>query len=145
MIQLICPTPALTSLDNSTRTEQIVELVNTYSPIVTKISAEDVEHYLFEEQDDQVIACVRIQRVSWYQWELSHLVTEPEHRGRGLAHRLVRRACQEIRRQGGLVVQCTIRCDGLTSQRVVSRLDFTPGVRFVGLSGRELQVWQKPL
>lgn len=126
---------------------EIVEIVNTYSPLVKPITlkrAKD-DQYLALRVDGRMIACVRIEKVSWYEGNISHLVVAPEYRRQGLGRRMVERACKEIRRQRGRVAQATIREDNKASQRLFTSLGFVQGVSFIGPSGRRLGVWQKSL
>ncbi|MBA3604816.1 MAG: N-acetyltransferase [Acidimicrobiia bacterium] len=51
-------------------------------------------------------------------WEFHHTVTEPEHRGQGLAAEVVRAALDDVRANGGRVVPTCWYVDGFMRNHV---------------------------
>lgn len=135
------------STDVESPVQRIVTLVNRYSPISEEITAERVKksRYLLHEVDGVLAGCVKIERVSWYQWEISHLVVDPIFRSQGVGTDLVRQACQEIEEDGGRVAQCTVHEGSVSSERIFRHFGFVEGVRFIGITEKGLRIWQKAL
>jgi len=127
--------------------EQIVELVNQYSPIVRKITLSDVASADYDVivRDTIVIACVKTAKLSWYQTELSHLVVRPEHRRRGNARSLLRRTCEKVKTNKGRLIQVTIRRDNRPCMSLFETEGFRHVNTFTGLSGTPLGIWQRVL
>src|SRR5688572_20161595 len=101
--------------------EQIATLLNTRNQLVVHYDAARVlqaaDNYLYElSEGEEVIACVELKRVQWYQWELSHLTTAPSVESKGIARRLLERAEDRAKSSGCLVLQCTIRHNNKRSQ-----------------------------
>lgn len=125
----------------------IAQLINQHSPLVVKIDPEEInlDEYARVWIDDELAGCVRVKKVSWYQFEVSHLVVDPNHRRQRRAHLLVDAALESIREQDGRVAQCTIRADNNISKRIFAGHGFQPGIGFTGPSGNHLEIWQRAL
>jgi ribosomal protein S18 acetylase RimI-like enzyme len=126
--------------------QQITELVNRYSPIVRKVSLDDVvsSDYDVIVKDDQVVACIKAAKLSWYQVELTHLVVKPEYRRRGYGRALLRRACETAYTKAR-IVQATIRKDNRPSMALFETEGFRLVNNITGLSGTPVGIWQKVL
>jgi ribosomal protein S18 acetylase RimI-like enzyme len=125
--------------------QQIVELVNQHSPIVRKITLEDVvsANYDFIERRGIILACAKVTKLSWYQAEITHLVVHPEYRRRGHGRAMLRRACQHVVRENARIAQCTIRKDNRPSMSLFETEGFRLVNSITGLSGTEVGIWQK--
>jgi N-acetylglutamate synthase-like GNAT family acetyltransferase len=93
---------------------QIAELVNAHNQLNVRYDADRVLRsegtYFFElSETGDVIACVELRRVQWYQLEIDHLTVAPAARARGHAFGLLQRCEAYARERGGRLLQCTIR------------------------------------
>lgn len=128
---------------------QIAQLVNLRNQLVVQYDAESVlksaGNYLYELSDrNEVIACVELKRVQWYQFEIDHLSVASAAEHKGFARKLL--ACAEKRatKTGGRVLQCTIRANNTRSQDLFRQNGFLQVSRFFyPQSGNNLGVWQK--
>lgn len=129
--------------------QQIIELVNTHSPLVRKIGLAEVvknlDNYHVVAGDGLILACVKLTKVSWYQVEISHLVAHPDYRRQGHGRLAVRKALDKALTDGARLAQCTIRCGNEASERLFRHVGFQPAAIFTGPSGHRLQVWQRVL
>src|SRR6266568_361473 len=96
--------------------KQIAALLNARNQLVVQYDADRVletaANYLCElSVDGDVVGCVEVKRVQWYQFEVSHLTTALGAEGRGVAQKLLLRAEEKAKSEGCLVLQCTIRHD----------------------------------
>jgi ribosomal protein S18 acetylase RimI-like enzyme len=119
-------------------------LVNEHSPIIRSIESADPAEYIRTFRGD-LVGCVRVKRVSWYQFEVSHLVVEPAYRRQGIGYSLVNKAVAKIRELGGRLAQCTVPVDNEASIQLFKRAGFRRCETFIGMSGNEIQVWQRAL
>lgn len=126
--------------------QQIVDLVNTHSPIVRKIGLSEVEsnNYDWTEKDGIIVACVKTARLSWYQTELSHFVVRPDYRRRGMGRDLLRRVCEKVRPKAR-IIQVTIRRDNRPCMALFETEGFRHVNTITGLSGTPVGIWQKVL
>jgi ribosomal protein S18 acetylase RimI-like enzyme len=130
---------------------QIAELVNAHNQLSVRYDADRVLRsdgtYFYELSDGgDVIACVELRRVQWYQLEIDHLTVAPAARARGLAFGLLQRCEAQARERGGRLLQCTIREGNAASERLFERNGFTRvGGFFNAATGNNVGVWQKVL
>ena len=125
--------------------DQIANLVNGNSQLAFQLEEVDIDKYAVVRNDDRVIGCIKVEKLSWYQADLSHLVVDKEFRRNGLATELIGTACEKAKKLGARIVQCTIRTDNVPSCCLFQKSGFSSGARFTGPSGKEVQVWQKSL
>jgi N-acetylglutamate synthase-like GNAT family acetyltransferase len=66
---------------------EIAQLLNSRNQLEIPYTGQKVlEHasdYVFDLDDQVVVACVEIKRVQWYQWEICHLSVAETHEGHG--------------------------------------------------------------
>jgi N-acetylglutamate synthase-like GNAT family acetyltransferase len=131
--------------------QQIAELLNARNQLVIRYDAERVLHsannYLYELNDaGEVVACVELKRVQWYQFEIDHLTVSKSVEGHGYARTLVERAEDRARAEGVRVLQCTIRANNRRSQKLFQKNGFDQVSTFYyPTSGNNVGVWQKIL
>ena len=85
-------------------------------------------HFLYELMDNNVIACVELRRVQWYQWEISHLTVDQDHECQGYGSLMIRRAEDEAKKNGAKIIQCTIRIGNIASERAFETNGYEKGV-----------------
>jgi N-acetylglutamate synthase-like GNAT family acetyltransferase len=131
--------------------QQIAALLNARNQLVVHYTAEKVqEHaddYLFQLSDaGDVVACVEVKRVQWYQAEILHLcVAKPEAR-KGRAKQLLASAEELARERGARILQCTIRAGNPESEGLFLSVGFYRVSTFHhDQSGNNVSVLQKVL
>lgn len=84
--------------------KQIANLLNKRNQLVKKYSAkqildaEDDYEYLVENNDN-VVAAVKIKKIQWYQWELCHLTVDEGYEGKGYGTKLINRAEKKAKKK----------------------------------------------
>jgi ribosomal protein S18 acetylase RimI-like enzyme len=77
---------------------------------------------------------------------VSHLTTAPQAEGKGIARKLLSRAEEKARKQGALILQCTIRDSNKRSQELFKRAGFKNVAAFLyPQSGNIVGIWQRVL
>ena len=100
----------------------IASLINERNHLATKHTAASIlqhgDEYLFrkDQVSGEVIACVQVKEVQWYQAEILHLSVHESHEGRGHAKSLMKEAAAKAVDLGARVLQCTIREDNVASR-----------------------------
>jgi RimJ/RimL family protein N-acetyltransferase len=130
--------------------KQVAKLLNDRNQLDGQYTAKEVfecrDNYLFELDDDAVVACVEIKRVQWYQWEISHLSVSEKHQRQGLATRLIRRAEEKAKNGRARIIQCTIRVGNEASEQTFRRSGYREACQFFnGRTKNHVAVWQKVL
>ena len=128
---------------------QISQLLNSQNQLVVEYNEDRIlqsnDNYLYVlSNSDDVIACVELKRVQWYQFEICHLTVAPEVRRKDYGSRLLKQCeeCAKIKR--GRVLQCTIRIDNQPSQKLFAKNGFVQVSQFYYPdSGNSVEVWQK--
>lgn len=134
---------------NSIEAEQIAALLNTRNQLTIKYSPEKVlesaENYLarFASEGD-LVGCVEVKKVQWYQCEILHLTVSDRHVRQGHAKALLGEAETFARARGARVVQCTVRSDNEPSKILFLSCGFTTTAAFFNKhSGNNVLVLQK--
>jgi N-acetylglutamate synthase-like GNAT family acetyltransferase len=104
-----------------THAEQIAALLNERNQLKRKHTRESVlEHagnYICRfSKENNVVACVEVKSVQWYQSEVLHLTVAASQTRKGHAKALLCEAERVARSKGARLLQCTIR-DGNTESR----------------------------
>lgn len=94
---------------------------------------------------NEVVGCVRVRKVQWYQTEILHLSVAPHYRGRGVAWDLMVEAEWRARAIGARLLQCTIRIDNLASCAFFTDCNFSCVSTFCNAQGNKVAVYQKIL
>ena len=134
---------------NYDHAEQIAELLNSQNELVRRYGADLVfksaDDYLYDVSEaGKIIACVELKRVQWYQFEIAHLTVAPAAIRKGFAKGLLRRCEEQAIKQGGRVLQCTIRVGNTPSQTLFEKAGFNQVSQFYyPLSKNDVGVWQK--
>lgn len=128
--------------------EQIAALLNARNQLTKKYDADAVMkesgNYVYRIIDGQVIACVEVKSVQWYQAEILHLTVHKDHEGKGYAKQLLASALDRAKAQKARVAQCTIREDNDRSAKLFAGFGFAQVGRFRNKrSGNNVGVWQK--
>lgn len=129
--------------------KQIANLLNKRNQLVKKYSAkqildaEDDYEYLVENNDN-VVAAVKIKKIQWYQWELCHLTVDEGYEGKGYGTKLINRAEKKAKKEGALIIQCTIREDNIRSKCLFLKEGFKYCSTFIyPVSKNKVEIWQK--
>lgn len=129
--------------------EQIANLLNDRNELTQEYTATRVlqlENRFLYRLDDMgnVMACVEVKKVQWYQFEILHLsVTEAVART-GKAAALLADAERSAEDAGGRILQCTIREGNNSSESFFAKHNYTKTISFLNrASGNRVGVWQK--
>ena len=130
--------------------EQIAQLLNTRNQLAIAYAGKKVSqyanNYLFEVDEGRVVACAKLKKVQWYQWEVCHLSVSATHEGKGLGARLIRRAEEKAEAGNARIIQCTIRAGNVRSERVFRRNGYHETCCFYNpRTANYVAVWQKVL
>lgn len=94
----------------------------------------------------EVIACVEVKKVQWYQTEILHLTVAASHEHQGHAKALLCEAERVARMNGARLLQCTIRVDNTKSRKLFEGFGFSHIGTFLNQgSGNNVGVFQKIL
>jgi len=131
--------------------DQIAALLNERNELTVQYTRQRVlEHagnYICRHSESgEVVACVEVKKVQWYQSEILHLtVTESQER-KGHAKALLCEAERVARANGARLLQCTIRVDNTASRHLFEGSGFLHvGTFFNQGSGNNVGVFQKVL
>ena len=129
--------------------EQIAKLLNDRNQLTQQYTAARVlqlaNRFLYRLDDlGNVIACVEVKKVQWYQFEILHLsVTEAVART-GKAAALLADAERSAEEAGGRVFQCTIREGNTASENFFAKNGYRKTLSFLNhSSGNRVGIWQK--
>lgn len=130
--------------------EQIAQLINKNNKLVNEYSAIDIlnkkKNYIYELLDGKVIGTIRIKKIQWYQAELLHLSVKEEHRGKGLAYRLIQQGEKLAKEKGAKIIQCTIREENIGSIKLFQKLNYIDALTFFyDLTKNKVHIFQKTL
>jgi ribosomal protein S18 acetylase RimI-like enzyme len=108
---------------------------------------QDEQGYLCRcSESGEVIACVEIKRVQWYQWEVRHLTVARAHERQGHARSLLSEAERVAREHGARILQCTIRGGNDRSRGLFEAAGFRLANVFLNeTSGNNVGIFQKVL
>jgi ribosomal protein S18 acetylase RimI-like enzyme len=78
------------------------------------------------EEQGRIIALVNTSRagLNKKRWEIGNVATHPDHRGKGLARQLVRRAIEHARQNGGEICVLDVRDDNPPAYKLYESLGF---------------------
>lgn len=134
-----------------THADQIAALLNERNELTVQYTRQRVlEHahnYLCRYSEaGEVIACVEVKKVQWYQTEILHLTVAASHECQGHAKSLLCEAERAARAKGACLLQCTIRSDNTKSRKLFEGFGFSHiGTFFNQGSGKNVGVFQKIL
>ena len=136
---------------NKKHAKQIADLLNKRSQLDTRYDADQIirsrDDYEYKiDKNDNIIAAVQIKKIQWYQWELCHLTVCLAHEGNCYGKKLIKKAEKKAKKGGALIIQCTIRENNESSQRLFSKNGYKHvSTFFNSASGNNVGVWQKIL
>lgn len=131
--------------------DQISVLLNTRNQLTVEYTRKRVldnaENYICRHSEvGEVIACVEIKKVQWYQAEVLHLTVATPHERKGLAKALLCEAERVARAKGFSVLQSTIRTDNDASRWLFEGFGFLHVTTFFNkTSGNNVGIYQKVL
>lgn len=131
--------------------EAIAALLNARNQLTVQYTRQRVQdeaaNYIYRLSEvGQLIACVELKRVQWYQAEVLHLTVAEGHEGKGHAKALLCEAERVARANGARVLQCTIRTNNEASRRLFEGFGFSHLSTFRNeKSGNNVGVFQKIL
>ena len=131
--------------------ETIAELLNRRNqltvPYTTQRVLNEVNNYRYRlSPDGNVIACIEIKKVQWYQVEVLHLTIAEDYERKGHAKSLLREAEDIAKAEQARILQCTIRDDNTASATLFESFGFRRVSSFFNeRSGNNVGVYQKIL
>lgn len=131
--------------------DQIAALLNSRNQLTVKYSRQRVlEHsknYVYRlSETNEIVGCVEIKPVQWYQMEVCHLTVSEAETKKGLAKALLCEAERVARANGARILQCTIRENNVASRSLFERFGFSNVNTFNNPnSGNNVGVFQKVL
>lgn len=145
--------PGASAFTGGTRMDQnrageIAALLNTRNQLVKKYDAKAIlaahARFLFEVRDDQVVGCVEVKKVQWYQAEVNHLTVHKDYCRRGIAQALLAGATARAIQDRARILQCTIRDNNVESTGLFLKNGFVRTALFLYPdSGNNVGVYQK--
>lgn len=134
-----------------TQAAQIAALLNARNQLTLQYAAarvqEHADDYIFRLSDTgEVVACVQVKKVQWYQAEILHLTVAETEVRKGHARKLLASAEELARAKGARLLQCTIREGNAESEGLFLSVGFARvGVFHNENSGNNVNVFQKVL
>lgn len=131
--------------------DAIAQLLNTRNQLTrhyTRVRIlNEAADYLFRlSETGEVIACVQVKKVQWYQAEVLHLTVAEACERKGHAKKLLCEADHLARTKGARILQCTIRADNAASRKLFEGFGFVNTSSFLNqYSGNNVSVFQKSL
>lgn len=131
--------------------EQVAALLNERNRLTVQYTRQRVlkhaANYLCHYSEaNEVIACVELKSVQWYQTEVLHLTVAASHVGKGHAKALLCEAERLARTNEARLLQCTIRVDNTASRKLFEGFGFLHACTFFNeRSGSNVAVFQKVL
>ena len=131
--------------------DAIAQLLNTRNQLTVQYARERVlkesaDYILRLSEVGDVIACVQVKKVRWYQAEVLHLTVAEAYEQRGHAKALLCEAERVARTKGARILQCTIRADNAVSRKLFEGFGFIHTITFLNQgSGNNVGVFQKVL
>jgi ribosomal protein S18 acetylase RimI-like enzyme len=140
------PTPL-----SDTHADAIAALLNGRNQLTVQYTRarvqNEAENYIYRlSEAGDLIACVEVKKVQWYQAEVLHLTVAAAHERKGHAKALLCEAERAARANGARVLQCTIRTDNQASRNLFEGFGFSHVSTFLNQgSGNNVGVFQKVL
>lgn len=128
---------------------QIARLLNKYNRLTVQYTPESIyafrKQYLFvTSPTNQVVGCVRLKKVQWYQGEVLHLCVHPDYRGQKIARNLLEMVEERAKRRGIFLLQCTIREENVASLNLFASMGYQCANQFYNSrTTHHLTIWQK--
>ena len=130
---------------------QIAALLNKRNELTVQYTPQRIlqhaDNYICRySENGEVIACVEVKKVQWYQTEILHLTVAPSHERQGHAKALLCETERVVRVNGARLLQCTIRVGNTASRSLFENFGFSHvGSFFNQKSGNNVDVFQKIL
>lgn len=131
--------------------DAIAQLLNTRNKLTVQYSRDrvlkDAADYIFRlSETGEVIACVQVKKVQWYQAEVLHLTVAEAWERKGHAKSLLCEAERVARTKSARILQCTIRADNAASRKLFEGFGFMKTCTFLNQdSGNNVGIFQKVL
>ncbi len=131
--------------------DQIATLLNERNQLTReytrKIVLDHADSYLCRfSEANEVVACVEVKNVQWYQAEVLHLTVAVSQTRKGHAKALLCEAEHVARAKGARILQCTIRADNNASRTLFEGFGFSHISTFYNQSSsNNVAVFQKVL
>lgn len=131
--------------------DAIAQLLNTRNQLTVQYTRERVlkeaaDYILRLSEAGDVIACVQVKKVQWYQAEVLHLTVAEAYEHKGHAKVLLCEAERTARAKDARILQCTIRADNVASRGLFEGFGFVHASTFLNQgSGKNVGVFQKVL
>ncbi len=131
--------------------DAIAQLLNTRNQLTVQYTRERVlkeaaDYVLRFSETGEVIACVQVKKVQWYQAEVLHLTVAEAYERKGHARSLICEAERLARTKSARILQCTIRADNAASRKLFEGFGFVRTSTFLNQgSGNNVCVFQKVL
>ena len=145
------PTPSHPPPLSDVHADAIATLLNERNQLTVQYTRARVQDeagnyiYCLSEIGD-LIACVEVKKIQWYQAEVLHLTVAAAHERKGHAKALLCEAERVARSNGARLLQCTIRTDNLPSRQLFEGFGFSHVSSFLNQgSGNNVGVFQKVL
>lgn len=145
------PNPSHLPPLSDTHADAIAALLNERNQLTVQYTRARVQNeagnYIYRLSDaGDLVACVEVKMVQWYQAEVLHLTVAAAHERKGHAKVLLCEAERVARANGARVLQCTIRTDNLASRKLFEGFGFSHVGTFLNQgSGNNVGVFQKVL
>jgi len=146
----MAPSANLSSISDA-HADAIAALLNARNQLTVQYTLQRVQgeagNYIYRlSEDGQLIACVEVKKVQWYQAEVLHLTVAEAYERKGHGKALLCEAERVARANDARVLQCTIRTDNAASRRLFEEFGFSHVNTFLNEhSGNNLGVFQKVL
>ena len=110
--------------------EQISALLNERNELTRQYTRELIlehaDNYFCRYSDkDEVVACVEVKKVQWYQTEILHLTVAATQVRKGHAKALLCEAEKVACANGARILQCTIRINNSSSRMLFENAGFS--------------------
>lgn len=130
--------------------DQISDLINSQNELISQYTAQKVLNqatdHLWESEGGRVLGVVRVQRVQWYQAEISHLSVQPDLGRSGVGSKLLKRAEERAVELGARITQCTIRTTNEPSINFFTKHGYSSAASFYyPYTGNTVMVFQRAL
>lgn len=131
--------------------KQIATLLNERNQLTVRSTSRSVldhsEDYIYRtSQTGNILGCVEVKRVQWYQAEILHLTVRTDEEGNGHAKAMLAEADLAARKFNARLLQCTIREDNTASISLFLSCGFIQVSRFYNkVSGNNILILQKVL
>jgi ribosomal protein S18 acetylase RimI-like enzyme len=131
--------------------DAIAKLLNSRNQLTVQYTRELVlkesEDYIRHlSESGEVVACVQVKKVQWYQAEVLHLTVAEAYEHKGHAKALLCLAERAARSKGARILQCTVRADNAASRQLFEGFGFVHVGTFLNEgSGNNVSIFQKVL